>query len=167
MIKLTKIKIFYEKYFLSVDFIFSVVLILILIFMLKMDVCQCTNLLNFDKINSAIISFFGTMLGFLITLVTIIYAFSITSNSDSMKRLQKTKIFPKLYSVYFNTMLTSGILVFLGFIGLGLKVPETSYLLFTNWIITLELFFILLFLFRICRCVWILLRLIKLANQSN
>lgn len=159
-----KIEDFYEKNFLIIDFIFSIGIIFFILFISKFKIYDYINFKNFDNINLSIIVFFGTMMGFLITLIAIIHTFRINLISDAIERLKNTSIFPKIYSVYLNTILIVGILVFLGFLVLFTNFSTNHQLLFHKTIFILELILISTFIFRIYRCIWILKKLINLSD---
>jgi hypothetical protein len=164
--KLVKgIKDYYETNFIWVDVILSLILTFLLL-------CG-TPMLHFIKINdlrdfnSAIISFFGTITGFLITGVTIIYALSSEPKTKALKRLSQTGIYPRIYGVYFHTTIVSLLLIISGFIYVLLDVPKI-FLLESNYLIFLmEFFLLILFIFRMYRCLWILGELVSIAHSNE
>lgn len=156
---------YYERKFLLVDFIFSVLIMLLVVY--KLPLFEYLALDKMNDLNSLIASFFGTMLGFLITIVTVIYSFSTNKESKALERLNRTGIYPKLYSVYFNTMLVTSLLILLSFLYFITNIPEAYKVIFEKSLFFVELVFMLVFTFRISRCIWILHKLIGLAYQRD
>ena len=163
--QLIKVKDYYECNFIRIDVVLSIVITSILLF--ATPLISYINFTDFKDFNSSIISFFGTILGFLITCVTIIYALSSEPKTNALKRLSETGIYPQLYKVYFHTIAVTAILVALGFICIIFKFPQGWRVASCNMIFSIELLMLTLFLFRIYRCLWILGRLVQLAHQKD
>ena len=151
----------YKRHFLKAEFLLSAIISLIIIFYINSIWSQEETLswisANKKELYPLIASIVGTLLGFVITGVSIIIAFS---ESEKLKLLKQTNHFKTIYNVYFNTIRYLAITTLTPIIGLIVNDGAVHIFYFLIWSIIISTF-------RIWRCVWVLENVIQILNKNN
>jgi hypothetical protein len=124
----------YKNHFLTAEFLISIGIALIWIFYIRFtwshDEILSWISSNKKDIYSLVASIGATLLGFVITGVSIIIAFS---ESEKLKLLKKSTQFKTLYDIYFNTIGYLAITTVIPIIGLILNYGAEYILYFLIW----------------------------------
>ncbi len=153
-----KIKELYEKYFLFFDFFISSIVFFTLRYLIqKIFNCKIeTFLTNNDKVYSDLFTSGLTLLGFLITGISIIIGFLMNDKLSKLRQTKHPKTIIKIYkSAIFWTFIFS-LCSFIGMFNTNAKVQEILLLAIC--------FSIFITIIRIFRCIWILSKLIEIVE---
>lgn len=154
----------YEKQFLTYDLIISIIIlgiVLVLIYINNNFILNFIN--NISNAYDLILSMSVTMLGFIITGVSILVVFL---ERESLALFHKSKNYSLIYQIYFSAIKYLALLTIFTLLAYGLK-PFGQTIL--NYIIILCC---VISIFRIYRCVWVLKKIIdvfigeKIKNSS-
>lgn len=138
----------YEENFLRWDLLISVAIVIIFIIAVQLNApCAQTVFKNLSDAYEIIISASMTMLGFIITGVSVVVVFL---ERDTFALFHKTQNYPLIYEVYYSTIKFLAGLSIVALVAFGLK-PNGEF--FFNYVILLG---VIISIFRIYRCVWIL-----------
>lgn len=149
----------YEKNFLKYDLIISIFITIgFFIFIQNNNDISLTVLNNISNTYDVILSISITMLGFIITGVSILVVFL---ERESLALFHKSKSYSLIYKVYFSTITYLAILTIFSLLACGLKPIGQMYF---NYII---FFLSIVSILRIYRCVWILKRIIDAFIQEK
>lgn len=155
------IKKLYNRNFLIAEFLLSIVIalfgILLITSVLTSETIQNWISLNKKDIYPLIATIAGTLLGFIITGVSIILAFS---ESEKLRLLKKSKQYTTIYEIYFSTI---------KFLALSTAIPIFGIIVNDNWadyVLYILIWSIIISSLRIWRCVWALENIIKLIHKS-
>ena len=155
------IKKLYNRNFLIAEFLLSIVIalfgILLITSVLTSETIQNWISLNKKDIYPLIATIAGTLLGFIITGVSIILAFS---ESEKLRLLKKSKQYTTIYEIYFSTI---------KFLALSTAIPIFGIIVNDNWadyVLYILIWSIIISSLRICRCVRALENIIKLIHKS-
>lgn len=147
----------YHKYFLEVEFLISGVICLLSILLMNyVWSSQAINkwiFSNKDEIYPLVATIAGTLLGFVITGVSILIAFS---ESERLKLLKQASQFKTIFTIYFSTM---------KFLAMTTIVAVSGIVIDDRWAIPifyLLLWSIIVSSLRIWRCFWILENIAKI-----
>lgn len=155
------IKKLYNRNFLIAEFLLSIVItlfgILLITSVLTSETIQNWISLNKKDIYPLIATIAGTLLGFIITGVSIILAFS---ESEKLRLLKKSKQYTTIYEIYFSTI---------KFLALSTAIPIFGIIVNDKWadyVLYILIWSIIISSLRIWRCVWALENIIKLIHKS-
>lgn len=145
---MNRIKEIIKKYFLLFDFIVCVIILLVWLFLTKyfnLNIFSLLTLTNRLKdIYTAIFNTAITIFGFLLTSISILFAFL---ENKKLEFFKETKHAETMFSVFFHAVICSGILALISFVTFFIS----NELLF--WVI---MFNLILLIARIIRVIWIL-----------
>lgn len=149
----------YRKHFLWADLVVSLIFIII-IFLIMNYFYSFDTINNWISLNKAqlyptIATIAGTLLGFVITGISIIIAFS---ESEKLKHLRKSKHYKTIFDVYFSTIRYLALATVFPLIGIVINSDWSYYILF------LIIWAIMISSFRIWRCIWILESIISILS---
>ena len=149
----------YKRNFLSFEFLLSILYSGCIIILMNLFYDQST-ILNWIKTSKSeiyplIATIGGTLLGFVITGVSIIMAFS---ESEKLKPLRESKQYKTLFEVYFSTIKFLAITTILGIIGVIIN-AEYSIIIFY-----LTIWSVIISFFRLWRCMWILENIVEIFS---
>ena len=152
----------YKRHFLLAELIISIIFTIILMCLVEIFWSQ-ESLKNWITINRGTIypliaTIGGTLLGFVITGVSIILAFS---ESEKLRLLKRSKQYKTIFTVYFSTIKYLAITTILAIIGLVVN-DNLSILLFYLLILSVTVS-----IFRIWRCLWILQSIVEIIHKNN
>lgn len=141
----------YHKYFLEIEFLMSGVICLLLILLMNYiwssQIISRWIFLNKGEIYPLVATIAGTLLGFVITGVSILIAFS---EFEKLKLLKQTPHYKTIFTIYFSTM---------KFLATTTIVAVSGIVIDDQWAIPifyLLLWSIIISSLRIYRCFWIL-----------
>jgi hypothetical protein len=160
---MTSLKERYQENFLAYEFGISVIISLIVIAIIQIywSKPELYNWINSNKsgLYSLLASISGTLLGFIITGISVILAFS---ESQKLRRLKESTQYKTIFVVYFNTikyLAFTTIVAILGFVVNNRSVD--FYLLYVLiWLLIISSL-------RIWRCLWILEELVTIMTKIN
>jgi len=157
-----KIGEMYEKYFLFMEFLFSIFLTLITLWLLDRYNMQdeVMNILKGSRsaLYGAIAGVSGSLLGFVITGLSILL---VTGNNAGMNALRSSKFYYQIFKVFLNTSKYLGLLVVLSLVSLIID-RDTAPLFEVNMLV---LWGVIIVTFRILRCLWVLENIIKINKN--
>lgn len=157
---MSKVKERYEENFMLYEFFISIILsIAIIHFIFPIifpDGIETWLVLNKGDIYSLLASVAGTLLGFIITGVSVILAFS---ESEKLKILKKSKHYKTIFVVYFSTIRWLALTTVISIIWIF-----TDYFMVTSFY--LLTWSVLVSSLRIGRCVWILESIVEIVIQD-
>lgn len=113
---------------------------------------------NRGAIYGALVSLFGTMLGFSIATVSIVLGFA---GSERLLILRQSKHYPVLWTVFTSANAVLGLATIVALIGLVCDRDTKP----VHLLMHLNILFLLLSLARIYRCVWVLEKIIKIITK--
>ena len=150
----------YRKNFLLAELILSFILVcLVYIYQgpQSHDVIVKWISLNKGEIYPLIATISGTLLGFVITGVSIIMAFT---ESGKLELLKKSKHYKTIYEVYFNTIKYLAFTTVISIVGLMIDSSWSIYVLYAI------IWSVIISSLRLWRCVWILENVIEIITKS-
>lgn len=157
-----KILDIYDKRFLLVEFVLSIVLTVAFLWLInKYDLQDdVMNILNGSRssLYGAIAGVAGSLLGFVITGLSILL---VTGNSEGMRALRASMHYHQIFKVFLNTSKYLGLLVVLSLISLIID-RDNSPVLQMNLVV---LWGVVIVTFRILRCLWVLENIIRINNN--
>lgn len=145
------IRVAYNRHFLDAELLLSGVICLFLIYLINRtwssEIIREWIFANKREIYPLVATIAGTLLGFVITGVSIIIAFS---GSEKLALLRKSPYFKTIFTIYFSTM---------KFLAITTIIAVSGIVVDDKWAI--RIFYLLLWSvmissFRIWRCLWIL-----------
>lgn len=153
---------FYKNNFLLIEAVLPIfaVLVLYCIFTSYLDQTTLNNLIlnTKDKMYPQILVGAITMLGFIITGVSILISFTETPR---LKLLKESKQYTTLFAIYFSTIKFLAVLAFITGIAMLISQIQVTILLF-YFIILL----VIIATMRIWRCIWVLEQFIEILQGS-
>jgi hypothetical protein len=105
-------------------------------------------------------SVLGSLLGFIITAASIVFA---VSGSDRLKVIRDSKQYPALWAVFGATIRACGLATIAAFVALVFDRDERP----VSWLLILVVFSVLLAILRIARAVWALENVITLITAPD
>jgi len=164
------IKKSYKKHFLEWEFFVSLFVAIVVIMYIN-ALCSSRDvedwiIANKKSVYPLIATISGTLLGFVITGVSIIIAFS---ESEKLKLLKKSKQYKTIFEVYFSTIKFLALTTVMAVIGLILD--DSRAMPFTNLDYNIGVSYIIFWLviissFRIYRCLWILENIVEIMHTK-
>lgn len=154
----------WEKNFLIAELILSIIIIVVAYYMINFLNLKTSLVLMVADIRQqlygTIASVSGSLLGFVITGMSILLTMG---ESESIKRLKKSKHYPQIFKVY----LSSG-----KFLALSTVLAITALIIDTNgtpklWCTAFVGWAVLISVFRLLRCIWVLENMIGLATNTK
>lgn len=160
---MTSFKEKYQKNFLMYEFAISVIISLIVIAIITKCWSE-SEIHNWIKLNksglySLLASISGTLLGFIITGISVILAFS---ESQKLRRLKESTQYKTIFVVYFSTiryLAFTTIVAILGFVTNNRSV-DICLLYLLIWLLIISSL-------RIWRCLWILEKIVSFMTEVN
>jgi len=161
MIMFTIGKKIYEKYFLEIEFLFSILLITlvsIIIFFQYFQIWQNANFLTLltNPVFPTIATISITLLGFIMTGVSVLISFT---ESGKMSLLKKSKHYQTLFDIFFSAIKYLAFTAFTSIIGIF------SSGIFLQILFYLTLWGVIISSFRTYRCVWALEEIIVITKE--
>ncbi|WP_321430507.1 hypothetical protein [uncultured Methanolobus sp.] len=157
---MSKFKDKYEERFMFYEFIISIILsIAIFHFVFPIifpDGVDSWLILNKKDIYSLLASIAGTLLGFVITGVSVILAFS---ESEKLKMLRKSKHYKTIFVVYFSTIRWLALTTILSIVWIFTDFLMTYAFYLLTWSVIISSL-------RIGRCIWILEAIVEIVIQD-
>lgn len=164
----------YNRHFLTADLLVAIAVAIIAVLVLRQyfsyEKIDTTISANKTIIYPVIASISGTLIGFVITGISIIIAFS-ESDSEKFKLLKNSKHYKDIYDIYFSSIRYLAITFIISLIGIFLSGNWQSPLNINGYLIVKSYESIVLYvaiiastisLFRIYRCVWALEKIVNL-----
>ncbi|MCP1309255.1 hypothetical protein [Paenibacillus tyrfis] len=153
----------YDKYFLFMELLLSIVVSVIILWVINKYSLQgeVMNVLKGSRsaLYGAIAGVAGSLLGFVITGLSILL---VTGNSSGMNALRSSKYYQQIFKVFLNTSKYLGLLVVLSLVSLIID-RDTAPLFELNMIV---LWGVIIVTFRILRCLWVLENIIGINKQK-
>lgn len=115
---------------------------------------------NRSAVYGALATIFGSLLGFVITALSIIIGYSA---NEKLEFLRKSKHYPTLWKVLLSTIRALSIATVVMIIGLVIDRDSSP----NNLILCFCVFTTLLSLFRLRRCIWVLENVIQIIIKDN
>jgi|GEM_PF-1837703 len=169
----------YNKHFLTADLLVAIAIAIVAILFLRQqfsyDEIDTTISTNKTVIYPVIASIGGTLIGFVITGISIIIAFS-ESGSEKFKLLKNSAHYKDVYDVYFSSIRSLAITVIISIIGIFLSgnwqtpINISSYLIVKSYdslVLYIAIIASTISLFRIYRCVWALEKIVNLLFHGE
>lgn len=151
----------YKKHFLLAELLISILIILLIAFIIQ-NIWDIENIESWITTNCKsfyplVATISGTLFGFVITSVSILFVFP---DTPSLKRLKQSKSYKDVFIVYLSTIKYLGITLIISVIGLLC----TEYILILFYLL---LWSIIISTLRIWRCLWILKNLIDIMIMDK
>lgn len=154
-----KLRSFWAAYFLPVDFAFATVLgIAFSFWVIKYQggaIIDAVLKSNRAPVYGAIAAIFGSLLGFVITAVSIILGFA---SSERLAIVRESKHYPALWASFTSAIRWLGFATLIALVGLIFDRDDTP----RHFILCLCVWAFIVATFRLIRCVWVLERVIAL-----
>jgi len=159
----------YKRHFLLAELIISIFFtigIMVLVhFLWSHELLKSWIITNRNTIYPLIATIGGTLLGFVITGVSIILAFS---ESEKLRLLKRSKQYKTIFTIYFSTIKYLAITTIIAIIGLVVN-DDFSVIIFYFSIV---IFYLLLWsvtisALRIWRCLWVLQSIVEIIHKNN
>lgn len=115
---------------------------------------------NRGTLYSTLAALFGSMLGFVITAVSIILGYA---NNEKLEIVRESKYYPTIWSVFKSTIKILAIATLLALVGLVVDkdVQPLDFILYLN------IYFVVISFFRIGRCIWVLENIIAIVTKKS
>lgn len=156
------IKKVYKRRFLKMEFLISIVISVLIVCVMEYTWSSETIghwiSENEKDIYPLIATISGTLLGFVITGVSILLAFS---ESEKLKLLKRTKQYKTIFDVYFSTIKYLAVTTIIAIFGILINnrlAIVTLYILIWSVIISS---------LRVWRCLWILESIVEVTHKNN
>ena len=159
-----KIIILYRRNFLKAELILSFIIAIIIIGLIDyVMLWSRDDIISWISQNKAdvyplVASIGGTLLGFVVTGVSVLIAFT---ESGKLDLLKKSEHYKTMYAVYFNTIKYLAIVTGVAFIGLMVDGYWAIPLLY------IIIWAVIISLLRMWRCVWILENIVEISMNQN
>ncbi len=146
----------YKKHFLLGELAISFLIVIILIFCIQNiwinDEIESWINLNGNNLYSLIATTAGTLFGFVITGVSILFVFPDTSN---LKKLRNSPLYKYVYKIYISTIKYLGLTLIISVVAIFCH----NYIVIFFYVV---LWTIIITFFRIWRCLWVLTNMIDI-----
>lgn len=151
----------YEAHFLCCDLIVSVILAVVLAYLYESFRAEgFLEAVASPELYGTIATIAGTLLGFVVTGLAVILS---VGDSPALRVLRRSKRYPEVYSVFFGAGCCFAILMLLALTGMVLERSGPV----AGWIPYMVTWGVLLCLFRLGRCFWVLHWVVKLHVQGE
>ncbi len=152
----------YKRHFLLAELIISIFIILATVYVTGC-LCPQRSLENWITSNRSTIyplvaTISGTLLGFVITGVSIILAFS---ESDKLRLLKRSKQYRTIFTIYFSAIKYLALATVVAIVGLAVNDNLVTLMFY------LLLWSILISALRIWRCLWILWNIVEIIYKKE
>ena len=152
----------YKRHFLFFELLISIIIVVLFVFLLLRST-SIQNIekwisINKDTIFPLLATISGTLLGFIITVMSIIIVFPETKRIRVLKQSNQYKTVLK---VYLSAVKYLSAMIIFSIIGLGFN----GYLEMIFSFIVLGL--LIVSFFRIWRCIWVLKKMIEIFNEDK
>ena len=107
---------------------------------------------------STVSSIAGSLLGFVITGLSVLFALT---QSDQYTLLRRSPYYRQIYTIYLNTVLFLGMVTLIGLAGLFAERGQQAL----AWIPYLLGWTMVVSIFRVWRCTWVLWRIIQIGSN--
>lgn len=159
---MSNIEKFYKRHFLLAELLLSIIFtILVLIIIQQLwspEALEKWINTNKEDIYPLVATIGGTLLGFVITGVSIILAFS---ESEKLRLLKRSKQYKTIFTIYFSAIKYLAITTVVAVIGIAIN-DNLAILMFY-----LLLWSVVISSLRIWRCIWILESIVKIISKSE
>ena len=153
----------YEKYFLTYELFFSIVIIAILYYLtfyLKLNLIIMSLLdQNRSVLYGTIASISGALLGFVITGISILFAMK---ESPALLLLKTSSHYKTVFIVFLSACRYLAINTVVSLFGLLIDKDSSPHI----WFFFIVLWVSLISVFRLMRCIWVLEQMIKLSLSA-
>lgn len=153
---------FYERYFLPIELVLSIVLAVAFAaafeFYFGRDVLFASVDKNRANVYGAVASVCGSLLGFVISAVSVILVFG-----QHLQFLKDTGHYSTLFDVFFQAILWLAAATVWSFVGLGVDTAGSGRI----WVLYAMAWLCILVAFRVCRCVWLLKAITAVAAKDG
>lgn len=161
---INSIKNNYERHFLGWDLIISMILVIIVYFVCK-ELIGCEIIVeSFKTIRAAmygtIAAVAGALLGFVITGLSVLLT---TGTNDNLNALKRSKHYKQIFDVFFSSSKYLGLLVLISMLSLIFDKDDSPSLV-ANFI---TMWGIIIVIFRVARCIWVLENIVKLNIRNS
>lgn len=150
---------FYKRHFLGWELIISLILTGVFFVVVKYSVGICDLELYLSGIRGSLYGTLtalgGALLGFVITGLSVLL---ITGDNERMKALRTSDYYSQIFDIFFSTSKYLGVLVLVSLAGLILD-RGANPIFFMN---VLVVWSVLIVIFRIIRCIWVLEKIVQL-----
>lgn len=157
-------KNWYNRNFIKIEFVIAVALSILCAAWIE-------NIVGYEVLNSwlsetrkelysTVASISGALLGFIITSVSIVIVFI---QSEKLELLRQSKNYPTLYKVFIVAIKYLGFTTAVNLIGLVIDKDSNPQV----WIMYLSILGVVLSVFALARCLWVLESLISLITQKE
>jgi len=157
-----KIKLWWESRFLVLEFIAACILFLGFLFwsiLINKGVAIAQIFSgNREVLYGALTTLFGTLLGFIITAVSVVLGFAV---SEKLAFVRESRHYKDLWAVFKSTIRILALAT--GFALIGLIFDKDNQPM--NFLLYCNVFWILLSVFRLGRCIWVLENIISLETK--
>jgi hypothetical protein len=155
-----RIKDFWEAHFLTLEFLLAGIFALLII--LWSEIIDRGYFLNSiltsrTDLYGTLSTIQGSLLGFSITAVSIIIGYA---SNPKLEIVKKSKHYPDLWNVFKSAMIILTISTVLSLVGLIFDRENRTF----NVLLYLNLFTTILSFFRMGRCIWVLVNIIKIVS---
>lgn len=152
----------YKRHFLLAELIISIIftigIIALVHFLWSQESLKSWVITNTDTIYPLIATIGGTLLGFVITGVSIILAFS---ESEKLRLLKRSKQYKTIFTIYFSTIKYLAITTIIAIIGLVVNDDFSVFIFYLLlWSVTISAL-------RIWRCLWVLQSIVEIIHKNN
>ncbi len=152
----------YKRHFLLAELLLSLILSVLVLIIIQWfwspDSLERWISSNKKEIYPLIATIGGTLLGFVITGVSIILAFS---ESEKLRLLKQSKQYTKIFAIYFSTIKYLAITTVVAIIGIVIN-NNLAILIFY-----LLLWSIVISSLRIWRCIWVLESIVEIIQKND
>jgi hypothetical protein len=159
-----KLSSFYDKNFLLIEFLLAPVLTVLVVLTLheldKIDAVKESLKENYQVLYGTCAAVTGSLLGFALTAVSVILAFS---TMGRFRLLRESKHYSTVFRIYFQTIFWLAVATVWAFIGLVGQSAHSPRL----WILYGMLWLGILCIFRMWRCLWILSEFAEIAVKPR
>ena len=150
--------LYYKRHFLGIELGISVFITLIIVWLLSFIDLNTWLIINKTIIYSLIATISTTLLGFVITGISVLIAFS---ESEKLKLLRESAQFENLFKIYFSAIKYLAIAALISIFGIIFNDICPKYIFYALiWAIIISSF-------RIYRCLWVLENIVKIFHKKD
>lgn len=159
---MTRARKFYEKHFLPMEFILSIVVAVAFAAAFELHFGRDGLFASIDKnranVYGAVASVCGSLLGFVISAVSVILVFG-----QHLQFLKATGHYPTVFEVFFQTILWLAAATMWSFVGMVVDTAGSERI----WVAYVMLWLSILVVLRVYRCVWLLKKITAVAAKDG
>jgi len=154
--------LFWKRNFMNVELgisiIISIIILLLLPFLVAPTPMETWILSIKNSLYPVVATISGTLVGFVITGVSILVAFS---ESDKLRLLKKTKQFKNIFRVYFRALYYLAITTLISILGI---VMDSNFIIPLFWLLVISS---AISVFGLYRCIWVLERVVGIVHKEK